>query len=83
MEYIIKGKKYISFIKTFGNNEIKNIKISDDKLIKSYYEDRIHNLYLKLISSLEENIINELNLKKKSMIFFMNIFRKLLFEWIK
>ncbi len=69
LEYILQGKKYISFIKTFGNNDIKNIKISDDKLIESYYEDRIHNLYLKLISSLEENIINEPlpKLKKKSM----------------
>jgi hypothetical protein len=69
LEYILQGKKYISFIKTFGNNDIKNIKISDDKLIESYYEDRIHNLYLKLISLLEENIINEPlpKLKKKSM----------------
>ena len=69
LENILQGKKYISFIKTFGNNDIKNIKISDDKLIESYYEDRIHNLYLKLISLLEENIINEPlpKLKKKSM----------------
>ena len=69
LENILQGKKYISFIKTFGNNDITNIKISDDKLIESYYEDRVHNLYLKLISLLEENIINEPlpKLKKKSM----------------
>ena len=70
LENILQGKKYLSFIKAYGNNpDLKNIKISNEKLIESYYEDRIHNLYLKLINLLEGNIINEPlpKLKKKSM----------------
>ena len=73
MEYILQGKKYISFIKSFGNNDIKNIKISDDKLIESYYEDKLHNLYLKLISSLVYNkwTINKIK-EKKNRLFIWN-----------
>ena len=67
LESILQGKKYISF-----NNKYKNImndKIEEDELFNSYYEDKIHHLYLRFVNLLEESINSEsiINIKKKNM----------------
>ena len=67
LESILQGKKYISF-----NNKYKNImndKIEEDELFNSYYEDKIHHLYLRFVNFLEESINSEsiINIKKKNM----------------
>ena len=67
LESILQGKKYVSF-----NNKYKNVlndKISEDELFNSYYEDKVHHLYLRFVNLLEESINNEsiINIKKKNM----------------
>ena len=67
LENILQGKKYLSF-----NNKYKNIindKIEEDELFNSYYEDKIHHLYLRFVNVLEESINSEsiINIKKKNM----------------
>ena len=67
LENILQGKKYLSF-----NNKYKNImndKIEEDELFNSYYEDKIHHLYLRFVNLLEESINSEsiINIKKKNM----------------
>ena len=67
LESILQGKKYISF-----NNKYKNImndKIEEDELFNSYYEDKIHHLYLRFVNLLEESINSEsiINIKKKNL----------------
>ena len=67
LESILQGKKYLSF-----NNRYKNINnndINEEELFNSYYEDKIHHLYLRLLNLLEDSINNEgiINIKKKNM----------------
>ena len=67
LESILQGKKYLSF-----NNRYKNIlnnKIEEDELFNSYYEDKVHHLYLRFVNLLEESINSEsiANIKKKNM----------------
>ena len=46
-----------------------NDKIEEDELFNSYYEDKIHHLYLRFVNLLEESINSEsiINIKKKNM----------------
>lgn len=67
LESILQGKKYLSF-----NNKYKNIlnnKVEEDELFNSYYEDKVHHLYLRFVNLLEESINSEsiVNIKKKNM----------------
>ena len=67
LETILQGKKYLSF-----NNKYKTIindNIEEDELFNSYYEDKIHHLYLRFVNLLEESINTEsiINIKKKNM----------------
>ena len=72
MKFLLKklnvNKKYLPF-----NNKYKNVannKITDEEeLFNSYYEDKVHHLYLRYVNLLEESINNEsiINIKKKNM----------------
>ena len=67
LESILQGKKYLQFNSKYKN--IMNNKINEDELFNSYYEDKIHHLYLRFVNLLEESINNEgiINIKKKNM----------------
>ena len=67
LESILQGKKYLPF-----NNKYKNalnVKINDEELFNSYYDDKVHHLYLRFVNLLEESINNEgiINIKKKNI----------------
>ena len=67
LESILQGKKYLQF-----NNKYKNIlndKINEEELFESYYEDKVHHLYLRFVNLLEDSINNEgiINIKKKNI----------------
>ena len=67
LESILQGKKYLSFNNRYKN--INNNNINEEELFNSYYEDKIHHLYLRLLNLLEDSINNEgiINIKKKNM----------------
>ena len=67
---LLNGIKHLPFNIKYQNNknlEFKNI--SNDELIESFYEDKIHHLYLRLILIIENNILNEplIQIKKKNL----------------
>jgi len=67
LESILQGKKYLPF-----NNKYKNalnVKINEEELFNSYYDDKVHHLYLRFVNLLEESINNEgiINIKKKNI----------------
>ena len=67
LESILQGKKYLPF-----NNKYKNalnLKINEEELFNSYYDDKVHHLYLRFVNLLEESINNEgiINIKKKNI----------------
>ena len=67
LESILQGKKYLQF-----NNKYKNAlndKIKEEELFESYYEDKVHHLYLRFVNLLEDSINNEgiINIKKKNI----------------
>ena len=69
---LLNGIKHLPFNIKYQNNknlEFKNI--SNDELIESFYEDKIHHLYLRLILIIENNILNEplIQIKKKNLNF--------------
>ena len=68
LESILENKKYLPFNNKYSN--IKNEQISnEEELFNSYYEDKVHHLYLRYINLLEDSINNEsiINIKKKNM----------------
>ena len=71
---LLNGIKHLPFNIKYQNNknlEFKNI--SNDELIESFYEDKIHHLYLRLILIIENNILNEplIQIKKKKFKLFI------------
>ena len=70
LEVILGNKKYLAFNQKYSNKSKELLKdIDDEELINSYYEDKIHHLYLKFVNLLEELINTEsiVNIKKKNM----------------
>ena len=70
LESILENKKYLAFNQKYNNKNKEGLKnISDEELINSYYDDKIHHLYLRFINLLEESINNEgiINIKKKNL----------------
>ena len=70
LESILDNKKYLAFNQKYNNKNKEGLKnISDEELINSYYDDKIHHLYLRFINLLEESINNEgiINIKKKNL----------------
>ena len=70
LESILDNKKYLAFNQKYNNKNKDNLKnVDDDELINSYYDDKIHHLYLRFINILEETINNEgiANIKKKNL----------------
>ena len=68
LESILQGKKYLAFNQKYKNLS-NNIEKEEEELFNSYYEDKIHHLYLRFINILEESINTEsiINIKKKNM----------------
>ena len=68
LESILENKKYLPFNNKY-KNEINNKIINEEELFNSYYEDKVHHLYLRYVNLLEESINNEniINIKKKNM----------------
>ena len=68
LESILENKKYLPFNNKY-KNEINNKIIDEEELFNSYYEDKVHHLYLRYVNLLEESINNEniINIKKKNM----------------
>ena len=67
---ILDNKKYLAFNQKYNNKDKEALKnINDEELINSYYDDKIHHLYLRFINILEETINNEniINIKKKNL----------------
>ena len=67
---ILDNKKYLAFNQKYNNKDKEVLKnINDEELINSYYDDKIHHLYLRFINILEETINNEniINIKKKNL----------------
>ena len=70
LEVILENKKYLAFNQKYNNKNNSQINnINDEELINSYYEDKIHHLYLRFINILEESINTEsiINIKKKNL----------------
>ena len=69
---LLNGIKHLPFnIKYKNNNNLEFKNISNEELIESFYEDKIHHLYLRLILIIENNILNEplIQIKKKYLNF--------------
>ena len=69
---LLNGIKHLPFnIKYKNNNNLEFKNISNEELIESFYEDKIHHLYLRLILIIENNILNEplIQIKKKNLNF--------------
>lgn len=66
LENLLQNKKYIPFISVYPSLKENH---TDDDLIKAYYDDKLHNLYSKVITMLENCVINEpmAKIKKKKM----------------
>ena len=70
LEVILENKKYLAFNQKYNNKNNSQLNnINDEELITSYYEDKIHHLYLRFINILEESINTEsiINIKKKNL----------------
>ena len=70
LESILDNKKYLPFNQKYNNKNKEGLNnISEDELINSFYEDKIHHLYLRFINILEYTINNEtiINIKKKNL----------------
>ena len=69
---LLNGIKHLPFnIKYKNNNNLEFKNISNEELIESFYEDKIHHLYLRLILIIENNILNEplIQIKKNNLNF--------------
>ena len=67
---ILDNKKYLAFNQRYNNKNKDILKnINDEELINSYYDDKVHHLYLRFINLLEETINTEsiINIKKKNL----------------
>jgi len=70
LESILDNKKYLAFNQKYSNKNKEGLNdISEDELINSFYEDKIHHLYLRFINILEYTINSEsiINIKKKNL----------------
>ena len=70
LESILDNKKYLAFNQKYNNNNKEGLNnISEDELMNSFYEDKIHHLYLRFINILEYTINTEsiINIKKKNL----------------
>ena len=70
LESILNNKKYLAFNQKYNNKNKDGLNnINDEELINSYYDDKIHHLYLRFINLLEETINNEsiINIRKKNL----------------
>ena len=70
LESILNNKKYLAFNQKYNNKNYSQLNdINEEELINSYYEDKIHHLYLRFINILEEsiNIESITNIKKKNL----------------
>ena len=70
LEIILDNKKYLPFNQKYNNKNKEILKdIDDEELINSYYDDKIHHLYLRFINLLEESVNTEsiTNIKKKNL----------------
>ncbi len=52
LETLLENRKYLPFNQKYNNQQnFNNLnKISDEELIQSYFDDKIHNLYLRFIN---------------------------------
>ena len=77
LDCILTNKKYLAFNQKYSNIE-QNNNINDDELIESYYEDKIHHLYLRFINIIEDTINNEniISIKKKNLGYLYEMFNK-------
>ena len=66
---ILDNKKYLAFNQKYNNKNILKGVDDDEELINSYYDDKIHHLYIRFINLLEEIINTEtiINIKKKNL----------------
>ena len=80
LEIILNDKKYLAFNQKYSNKNNKELlnDIEDEELINSYYDDKIHHLYLRFINLLEESINTEsiTNIKKKKLDFLYDMLVK-------
>ena len=70
LESILDNKKYLPFNQKYNNKNKEGLNnINEDELINSFYEDKIHHLYLRFINILEYTVNNEsiINIKKKNL----------------
>ena len=70
LESILDNKKYLPFNQKYNNKNKEGLNnINEDELINSFYEDKIHHLYLRFINILEYtiNAENIINIKKKNL----------------